>query len=272
MSLKFWTTLQYRKQAVLVEDGKITKCIPEHPPQTIQRRVAVVTEYKGKLAMVRQASFELWDQDKMWCITSFPHKMIYTPHDIVQVGEDLLICSSGLEMFFLMDPEGKVKWEWWGHENGCGAENQYFFQPDWETNQAMSDQLAPPIEEAAHFNSIFMTGKDTFITSALRKRKIIKVTIGETGHEIVAQVDAKGCHSPFFRARRTLIYGTEKGIRVGKRTVLEEFKWIKYVRPFEDGFAFAHEEGIAITDSRWKVKENIPLPAPYKFAFLERTA
>lgn len=270
MSLRFWTTLQLRKQAVYVEDGKITKAIPEHPPQTIFRRVAVVTEFNGKLALIRQASFELWDQDKMWCITSFPHKMIYTPHDIVQVGDNVLICSSGLEMFFLMDTEGEVKWEWWGYKNGIGAENKYFSQPDWETNQAMSDLCAPPIEEAAHFNSIWMDGKDAFITAALRKQKIIKVTIGKQGHEIVATVDAKGCHTPFFTPQGTLIYGTEQGIRVGDKIVLEQFKWVKYLRPFEDGFAIAHMTGLAIVDEHWKLKENVPVPMPYKFAFLER--
>ena len=274
MSLRFWTTLQLRKQAVLVENGKIVKAIPEHPPKTIFRRVAVVTEFKGNLAMVRQASFELWDPDKMQCITSFPHKLIYTPHDIVQVGDDVLICSSGLEMFFLMDIEGKVKWEWWGYKNGIGAENKYFSQSDWETNQATSDLCAPPIHETAHFNSIYMEGKSSFITAALRKRRIIKVTIGKHGHEIVAQVDAHGCHTPFLHAPRTLIYGTEEGINIrtdsGDKKVLQQFKWIKYVRPFEDGFAFAHESGVAVVDEHWKLKENIPLPMPYKFAFLER--
>lgn len=270
MSLRFWTTLQLRKQAVYVEDGIIEKAIPRHPPKTIWRRAAVCTEYNGKLALVKQASFELWDPDIMCCIRSFPHKLIYTPHDIVQVGDDLLICSSGLEMFFIMDIEGKVKWEWWGYENGIGAENKYFSQPDWETNQATSDLCAPDPDTAAHFNSIWMNGKDTFLTAALRKRKIIKVTIGKPGHEIVASVDAHGCHTPFLHPQGTLIYGTEQGIRVGERTVLQQFKWIKYVRPFEDGFAFAHETGLAVVDSDWQLKENVPLPMPYKFAFLER--
>ena len=270
MSLRFWTTLQLRKQAVLVEDGKIVKAIPEHPPKTIFRRVAVVTEYKGKLALVKQASFELWEQEKLWCITSFPHKLIYTPHDVVQVGDDVLICSSGLEMFFVMDIEGKVKWEWWGYKNGIGAENLYFSRPDWETNQAMSDLCAPPVEVAAHFNSIWMDGKGTFLTAALRRQKIIKVTIGKPGYALVADVGAHGCHTPFLYADGTLIYGTEEGIRVGDKDVLTDYKWVKYVRPFEDGFAFAHSTGLAVVDGHWKVKENVPLPMPYKFAFLER--
>lgn len=271
MSLKFWTTLQTRKQAVLVRGGKIVRAIPPHPPKTIQRRVAVITEYKGKLAMVRQASFELWSRTNLQSFASFPHKMIYTPHDIVQVGDDLLICSSGLEMFFLMDIEGNVKWEWWGYKNGVGGKNPYFFRSDWEINQATSDLCAVPVEIAAHFNSIWMSGECTFITSALRKRKIIEITIGKDGYKLVADVEAEGCHSPFLHYKaKTLIYGTEKGVQVGDQRVMKRFGWVKYVRPFEDGFAFAHETGVAIVDAKWKLKENVRLPAPYKFAYLER--
>jgi len=271
MNLNFWTTLQIRKQAVLVKAAKIVMAIPPHPPKTISRRVAVVTEYHNKLAMVRQASFELWGKNNRQCYASFPHKLIYTPHDIVQVGDDVLICSSGLELFFLMDIEGNVKWEWWGHKNGIGAKSKYFDRSDWEINQATSDLCAPPIEVAAHFNSIWMSGKDTFITSALRKKKIIEITIGKRGYKLVAEVPAHGCHSPFLHNKgKTLIYGTEKGVQVGSRRVCKRFNWVKYVRPFEDGFAFAHEAGVAIVDAQWKLKENIPLPMPYKFAYLER--
>lgn len=270
MSLKFWTVLTNHKQAVYVEDGKITKAIPQHPPKTIFRRVAVVTEYKGMLAMVRQASFELWKRGNLECVVTFPHKLIYTPHDITRIGDNFLICSSGLEMFFLMDIEGNVMWEWWGHENGIGAKNRFFSLPRWDVHQQTSDLCAPPIEVAAHFNSIYKTGKDTFITSALRKRKIIEITIGKPGFKLVADVDAKGCHSPFFDDSETLIYGTEEGIQIGDQRVLREFGWVKYVRPFEDGFAFAHQKGMAVVDGNWHLKEDIALPAPYKFAFMKR--
>lgn len=271
MSLRFWTTLQNRKQAVYVKDGKIIRAIPDHPPKTIARRAAVVTEYKGKLALVRQASFELWSRTTLECFTSFPHYLIYTPHDLMQVGDDILICSSGLEMFFLMDIEGNVKWEWWGHENGVGAKNRFFSRSDWEINQVTSDLCAPPIEKAAHFNSIWMSAKDKFITAALRKQKVIEITIGQQGYDLVAEVDEEGCHSPFLHGKnKTLIYGTEKGIQVGSRRVMKQYGWVKYVRPFEDGFAFAHESGVATADAKWKLKENVRLPMPYKFVYLER--
>jgi len=271
MKLNFWTTLQLRKQAVLIKANKIIRAIPPNPPNTIYRRVAVVTEYNGMLALIRQASFELWSTNSLECFASFPHKLIYTPHDMVQVGKDILVCSSGLEMFFLMDIEGNVKWEWWGYKNGIGAENVYFARSDWEINQSTSDICAPPHSVAAHFNSIWMSGKNTFITGALRKQKIIEITIGKAGYKLVAEVAAEGCHSPFLHNKgKTLIYGTEKGIQVGSRRVLKRFGWVKYVRPFEDGFAFAHETGVAIVDAMWKLKENVRLPMPYKFAYLER--
>ena len=269
MSLRFWTTLQYLKQAVLVEDGKIIRSIPPHPPQTIFRRAGVVCEYGNKLALVKHASFELWDRVTNECYRSFHHKLILAPHDICKYGQHLLISSSGLEMFFIMDIDGNVTWEWWGYENGIGGKNEHFFKDDWVKNQTTSDLCEVPREEAAHFNSFFLCGGKKFITAALKKRKIIEVTIGEKGHKLIADVDEVGCHSPIYH-NEILIYGTENGIKYGDKKVLEEYKWVKYVREFEGGFIFTHEGGVVITDADWKPKEEIPLPAPYGFAFIER--
>lgn len=269
MSLRFWTTLQMLKQTVLVEDGKIVRSIPAYPPKTIYRRAAVVCEYNGKLALAKHASFELWDREGDKCYRSFHHRLILAPHDIYQYGQDLLICSSGLEMFFIMDIDGNVKWEWWGYENGLGGRNEYYFRKDWVINQTTSDLCEAPRETQAHFNSICLNGDVRFLTAALAKRKIVEITIGERGFNHIANVDEIGCHSPFIH-NGTLIYGTEKGIRVGGRNVLAEYSWVKYIRRFEDGFAFTHERGVAITDSEWRVKKNIPLPMPYKTVFMER--
>ena len=269
MSLKFWTTLQILKQAVLVEAGKITREIPAHPPKTIFHRAGVVCEYNGKLALAKHASFELWDTRTNECYRSFHHRMILAPHDIVQYGPDLLICSSGLELFFLMDIDGNVIWEWWGYKNGIGGKNEHFFQDDWVINQTTSDLCEVPISEAAHFNSIWLDGNGKFLTAALRKRKIIEITIGEQGYRHIANIEDAGGHSPFIH-HGILIYGTENGIKVGNNRMLKDFKWIKTVRHFEDGFAFTHEKGFVITDSKWQVKEEISLPSPYKFVYMER--
>lgn len=270
MSLKFWTTLQLLKQAVYIEDGKIMRGIPAHPPKTIFRRAAVVTEYENKLALIKQASFELWDRETNECYRTFYHKNIYTPHAIVQYGKDLLICSSGLDMFFIMDIEGDVKWEWWGYQNGIGGKNEHYFKDDWVINQTTSDLCDVPQEIGAHFNSIYMTGEKTFISGALRKKKIVEITIGQEGFKLIADVEEQSCHSPFFYEGK-LIYGTEAGIKVNDKKILPEYQWIKYVRPFQEGFAFTHGKGLVITDKDWNILEEVALPMPFSWAFLERT-
>lgn len=269
MSLKFWTTLQNHKQAAFIEDGKITKTIPSHVPKTIFRRVAVVTEYKNKLAMARHASFEIWNKEGNRCHRSFYHKLILAPHHITEYEGDLLICSSGLEMFFLMNEMGDVKWEWWGYKNGIGGKNRAFFSDDWPIYQTTSDIAEIDEAELAHFNSIYLNGDGTFITSALKKQKIIEITIGKDGYKHVVDVDEHGCHSPFLH-NGILIYGTEEGIKVGDRKVLPEFAWVKTIRPFEEGFAFTHDRGFVTTDAEWRVKESYPLPSPYQFVYAER--
>lgn len=269
MSLRFWTTLQYLKQAVLVEDGKIIKSLPAHPPKTIFRRAGVVCEFADKLALAKHASFELWDRQGEECYRSFHHELILAPHDICQYGQNLLICSSGLELFLVMDIDGEVKWLWWGHENGLGGRNEHYFKEDWILRQTTSDTCEAPPEDQAHYNSIFLIGNGKFLTAALRKRKIIEIAVGFPGHKLVAEVEDGGCHSPIYH-NGVLIYGTEAGIKAGEKRVLETYKWVKQIRTFEDGFAFTYENGVVITDGAWKPKEEIPLPTPYGFAFLER--
>lgn len=268
MSIKFWTSLQTLKQAVLVDDGKIIKSIPVKPPKTIFRRCGPCGEYDGKLAIAKHASFELWNQEGTECYKSFYHPLIYAPHDIIQYGKDVLICSSGLEMFFLMNIKGRVKWEWWGYKNGIGEKNYFYFQDDWTINQTTTDTSTPCTEQRAHFNSIYLMG-NKFIAGTLYQRKIIEITIGQDGYRLIADVEEAGCHSPFFH-NGILIYGTEEGIRAGKDKVLTNYKWVKTIRSFEDGFVFTHERGLAITDANWNIKEEIPLPSPFKFVYLER--
>lgn len=269
MSVRFWTTLQYLKQAVLVEGGRVTRSIPAHSPKTIYHRAAVVCEFEDKLALAKHASFELWDRETNECHRSFHHEMILAPHDICQYGQNLLVCSSGLELFFLMDVDGEVKWRWWGFENGLGGKNEYYFRDDWIANQTTSDLCEAPIEAQAHFNSIYLKGNGKFLTAALRKRKVIEITVGKQGYEHVADVEEVGCHSPIYHGG-ILIYGTEAGIKIGNKRVLSQYEWVKYIRPFEDGFAFTHEKGAALVDGAWTPKEEIALPSPYGFAFLER--
>lgn len=272
MSLKFWTSLQTLKQAVYVVDGKIVKSIPRNPPKTIFRRCGPCAEYDGKLAIGKHASFELWDKTGSECFRSFHHPMIYAPHWMEQYGEDILICSSGLEMFFLMDIDGNVKWEWWGYKNGLGERNHFYFQDqiEWIRLQTTSDTATPATEDRAHFNSIFLMG-DKFLAGALYQKKVIEITVGKQGFKLISDIPDPSCHTPFYGPDGALIYGTEKGLRVGDRKVLEQYEWVKTARSFEDGFVFTHHQGMVITDGDWNVKEEIPLPMPFGFIYLERT-
>jgi len=257
------------KQAVLVEDGKIVKSIPDRPPKTMYRRCGPVGKYEGdKLALVKHASFELWNREGTQCFRSFHHPLIYAPHDVVQYGKDLLICSSGLELFLLMDIDGNVKWEWWGYKNGLGERNHFFLQDDWVVLQTTTDISGPVTEERAGFNSIFLMG-DKFIAGAWYQKKIVEITIGQDGFKLIADVEDEGLHSPFLHDGM-LIYGTEEGVRAGEKKVLTDYKWVKTIRAFEDGFIFTHDKGLVTTDGNWRIKEEISLPAPYKFTYLER--
>lgn len=257
------------KQAVLVNDGKIVKSIPPHPPKTIFRRCGPVGEYEGdKLVIVKHASFELWNREGTECFKSFHHPLIYCPHDVVQYGKDLLICSSGLELFLLMDIDGNVKWEWWGYKNGLGEKNAFFFRDDWVVCQTTTDISTSSTEQRAHFNSIYLMG-DKFLAGALYQQKVVEITIGQDGFKLITDTEDKGLHSPFYHDGM-LIYGTEDGIRAGPNKVLTDYKWVKTIRAFEDGFIFTHDKGLITTDANWQIKEDISLPMPYKFVYLER--
>jgi len=268
MSLKFWTSLQMLKQAVLVDNGKIIHSIPDHPPKTCFGRCGPVGEYeRDKLVIVKHASFELWNREGTECFRSFHHPLIYAPHDVVQYGKDLLICSSGLELFLLMDIDGNVKWEWWGYKNGLGEKNTFFFRDDWVVCQTTTDISTPATEQRAHFNSIYLMG-DKFLAGTLHQKKVVEITIGQDGFKLIA--DAKeGLHSPFYH-NGVLIYGTNNGIVAGGQRVLPDYKWVKTIRAFEDGFIFTHDKGLITTDANWQIKDDISLPMPYKFVYLER--
>jgi len=109
---------------------------------------------------------------------------------------------------------------------------------------------------------------DKFLAGALYQKKVVEITIGKDGFKLIADVEG-GCHSPFLH-EGVLIYGADKGVMAGEKRVLTDYKWVKTVRAFEDGFVFTHERGLVVTDGDWKVKEEITLPSPFKFVYLER--
>ena len=267
MKTKFWTALQCPLwQAALVEDGRIIKTIPANSPKTIARRVINVGEYKNTLILMRHSSFEQWDKEGTEHILGFHSRHIYTPHAVVKFEEDLLICSSGLDLFIIMDLEGNTKWGWWAYKYDMGGRPDYFFKKDWITQQITKNPNIISDKIGAHFNSIWMN-KGKILTSALKRREIIEITPYKEGYEHIAWTE-DGVHSPIYNDG-ILIYGTENGIKVGDQKVLTQFKWIKYVRKIEFGFVFTCEEGVIFTDDEWQVIKKITLPRPFQLAFLE---
>ncbi len=267
MKTRFWTALQDPLyQAILVENGKIIRRIPSNSPRTITRRVGSVGEYKNTLVLLKQSSFEQWDREGKEFLTGFHSKHIYGPHRIVQYEDDLLICSAGLDLFFIMDLEGNIKWEWWAYKYGAGGRPNFFFENDWVIKQVTNDLNKIPIDIRAHFNSIWLNdGK--FLTSAIERQRIIEITINKPGFKHIAFTE-NGVHSPIYN-NGVLIYCTNYGLMVGDHKVLTQFKWVKFVQKIETGFVFTHEEGVVFVDEDWKIMKEIPLPRPFQIAFLE---
>lgn len=269
--MRFWTRLQYPfDQAVLVEDGKIITAIPDHPPKTHVRRVACIGEYDGNLVVMRPASYELWTPDGYEMLISVPIPKLYACHGAQQFGRDLLVCSSGLDMFFLMDAEGNIKWEWWGHEHGLGGRNPAYGDggPEWIQKQISGKSYQVDPKRAAHFNSIWVDGT-SFLTAALKRNVVARITPHKDGFDRLSTPREDGIHSPIL-ANGHLVYGTRAGVVVGGEEKLSRLKWVKFIRAYQWGYAMTHETGVTFTDLEWRETETITLARPFQFALLER--
>lgn len=274
MNIRFWTVLQYPyQQAVFVENKKIIKTIPDHPPKTIVRKVGCIGEAPSKLIVLRHASFELWSKDGTREYVSFHHNLIYAPHAVYyrDSKKEYIICSSGLDLFFSIDETGNTKWEWWGKKEGLGGENPYFLDKEkWNITQVTTNTAEVPIEKAAHFNSIWWDEKNNeLLTAALRKGIIAKINPDRNGFKKIRNIGKIGIHSPIINSKGQLIFGTENGIYIEHKNILGDFKWIKFIREIDNKYFFTHEKGLTILDSEFKVIDTIDLPRPYQFAFLE---
>jgi len=275
--VRFWTVLQHPfHEAVLVHDGEILRRIPDHPAKTLSRRVGAVGTFDGHLVLVRHSSIEFWDKEGRGMVWGYHHRMIYAPHRAVQLRDLLLICSSGLDLFLAVEPKtGATKWEWWGWLCGMGGRSERYGRMDWEAYQTTSDGDAVEPSEGAHFNSITLQdGGATFLTAALRRRRIIEIDAMGEGFRHVAWVDEPSIHSPLFH-KGVLIYGTEAGVRVGTERVLEELRWVKFVERLPDdggpgGFILTHDAGVAIVDEDWNIVDKVYLPKPFQVALFER--
>ncbi len=271
--MRFWTSLQDpRFQAVLVEDGAMVRRIPLSAPKTIARRVGIVSEYNDSLAILRAGSFELWTRDGLQCETSFYSPKIHAPHGMMQWGDEVLVLSSGLELFFTMNIEGEISWEFWAHENGIGGKNPYYFSDEWEILHLTGLNYAAPAATAGYFNSMSKWG-EKIVVGSLRKNTIFALEPGTQNVEVLHKTERNGLHSPIV-TDLGIVFGLEKGIALydgsTEHVFAEELSWVKYIRESGDGRYFAtHETGLSTLNADFEEIARVALPRPFRFAFLE---
>jgi len=274
--VRYWTKLQQPfDQAVYVDNGKIVDRIPENPPSTPARRVACIGQLGDKLLLIRSASWELWDKHGQEMLTGAPEPLLYACHAAEQWSPTMaLICSSGLELFVILDTESReVVWKWWAHEKGYGGQNPHFGDggPDWQVKQVSARSYQVPRAEAAHFNSVYVQG-GAFITSALWRRTVYSIVVADGSVTTMLTGAAEGLHTPIMHDDK-LIYGCKQGIVVRRDKMeehhLPELIWPKYLRPTPWGYIVTHEGGVTAIDEKWQIIKTDVMPVPFGIAHLE---
>ncbi|MBU2425229.1 MAG: hypothetical protein KJ560_22145 [Gammaproteobacteria bacterium] len=267
--IRFWTKLQYPdNRAALIEDGKIIDSIPDHSPKTPARWVSCVGDYEDQLVIVRTGNIEFWKKDGSELLNQFLCKQLYAVHAVAQWKDKLAVCSSGLDLFFLVDYDGNIIWEWWAKDAGVGGFNPAYESEDWFQKQVSGREFK--VTDGGHYNSLWVTENGQWLTSALKLKKVLSINPMHPGVDLIHQCDEHGVHSPIFE-NGILIHGLEQGIMVGENHVLQDLKWVKHIRKTEQGFVCTHEEGVTFVDPDWKVMLEFSLPRPFGLAALEMT-
>jgi len=268
--MRFWTSYQFPlSQAALIEDKKVIKTIPLNGPKTPARRVDAVGSYNDKLVLLRRSSWEIWSKDGEDCELQSYDKYLYGPHAVEQVDDKLLISGSGHDLFYIINMDGQVVWEWFGHEYGLGGYPDHLYKENWVPIHVAGRANPVPID-GWHYNSIFLLpdGKH-FLAGSLNKSKIVKIPIYGKGGEVIETSKHHGAHSPIINHKNQLVYGLENGICCDGEIKVSYLSWPKYIRWIGDCYAVTHELGITFIDEDWRPMWNIPLPRPFRFTLLE---
>lgn len=268
--MKFWTALQYPlNQAALVYDGRIVKTIPSQPPKTPARWVSLVGQYNDCLVIGRRNSIELWDREGTELIHSIYHPWIYTLHDCLQIGEDLLLASATLDVVFRLNLNGQCSWNWWAWRDGLAAKPEFVERDDWQTVQ-----LTQHVEhETAHLNSITWQDKQTVLATLLRPRKIVQLNLADPVPQchLVQTLEATDPHDFQYHDGQA-VYGAADGIIVNGRTH-HGYVYVKRIIPLaEDRYIFTHEQGVTEIDNEGQRLTDWKLPRPFGISCLESKA
>lgn len=265
--MKFWTVLQEPLcQAVLVENGKITKRIPEKAPNTPARRIVAAARYKDKLVLGRRNSLELWDFNGNKCEHIINSPVIYGLHEINQYNDDIIICCSYLDGLFQLNLDGDLKWSWFAHDNGFCPDPKLLEREDWEVVQ-LTEYIAPP--KSCHLNSARVYG-DKLLCSLLRTKKIIEVPIGQAGFKNILDLKKEGVHSPVY-IKNKLCYATKDELLINNVAYKYDYRkktnylWVKRIVENDGMIFFTHEQGVSYYN--YKTFTNIRIPRPFGVVF-----
>lgn len=275
--MRFWTAYQEPlRQAALVDDGRVIRTIPDHPPGTPTRWIFAVGSFDGKLLVGRRCDIQLWDKEGLTIEKSVYHPWIYALHSIEQFGDLLLAACAVLDVVFLFDWNGNARWSWHAYRSGYGPKRDCVDGKDWQRVQfsGVVDCAGSP-----HVNSANMDA-DGIVVTMLRVGKVVLLNTDGRGLKELSVPQTGGMHD-FKYDRRSgapvLVGGAEDGLVIGDslfsldgcQTGHGDHWYVKRVKLYEDDkYVVSHETGVAIMDRKGRVLRNFPLPRPFNAVVL----
>lgn len=274
--MRFWTAFQEPLcQAALIENGKIVRTIPDHPPKTPVRFVHIVGEYKDKLILTRSSDHQIWSLDGKTQELQLYTPYVYAPHWVGELDGCVLAGSGGLDVVYMLDLEGKCKWAWWlcDHSKRPADFRMLMNQPDWLDYQ-VSRRL--PEDRMCGLNSIHKRLNGSLLVTLMKMNagvcvqpqlpvslypavKWLSVLMTKYSFPHDIQLDPRN---------HRLVYGAKEGFIIDEEVVLP-YEFVKRVRPIDGGYIITHEKGVVVTDMDGKEKQSVLLPRPFGVFHLE---
>jgi hypothetical protein len=278
--MRFWTAFQEPlTQAALVENGKVIRTIPNHPPKTPARFVYVVGEYQDKLILTRSADHQIWSLDgKTFEQLYTPY--VYAPHWVGEFAGLILAISSDLDVVYLMDLNCKIKAEWWLHslqdprfQNDFSQRVKQADYGDYDWLDFQLNRCLPEENLAGHLNSVYRGASGELIVTVMRMQAgVIIPNLLQIPNPLDLNIVTTQYECPhdiqFDERTGCLVYGSKEGLVVNEKVVLS-CPFVKRVKQIGGGYIITHESGVSVTDMDGKEKEFIKLPRPFGVFHLE---
>lgn len=269
--MRFWTAFQIPlRQAALIENGRVVRTIPDHPPKTRARMVDPIGPWDDKHFLVgRRNNIELWTLDGKTMVQSVYHPWLYGLHVVKRYGDFILAGCAGPDCVFLLDWDGNMKWSWFAHTQGLSAPLTRYPVPfgeglEWQAFQTTTEFMLPG---STHLNSANIEPDGSVLVTLCHNKTIVRVSPLKDQPGEVLQVVGRHLPHDFQLDHRGKyfipVYGCADGF-VHEGTLLIEAEYVKRITQLEkDRFAFSHETGIIVCDRKGSVHDRITLPRPW---------